>query len=113
VSKPIQIAIVLLCVGASAYLLYGYFTRPSPTANEGIPERLHYKCADPKCGHEYTWERGTETAVDACPKCGSLESNRCAKCQECGLFQPLSGHGSYEKKCPGCGAMLPPLREQQ
>lgn len=112
-SKPVQIVIVILCLGASAYLLYGYISKPSATANEGIPEFLHYKCADPKCGHEYSWQRGSGEALDACPKCGKAEPNRCAKCQACGLFQPLSGHGTYEKTCPGCGAELPPLREQQ
>ncbi len=116
-NKPIQIAIIVLCIGGAGYLLYGFFSKPGPTANEGIPEYLHYKCANRSCGHEYTWQRGTEIAdggsVDTCPKCGTIEALRSAKCQECGLFQPLQGHGSFEKTCPGCGASLPTLREQK
>jgi ribosomal protein S27E len=116
VNKPVQIAVIAVCVGASAYLLYGFFSKPSPTANEGIPEFLHYKCPKPDCGHEFSWQRGTDTgdrSIDTCPECGTIEATRAAKCQACGMFQAMSGHGSYEKICPGCGVELVPLRDQR
>ncbi len=114
--KPLQILIVVLCHGAAGYLVVSFMTKPSATANEGTPEVLHFKCGNPQCGHGYSWERGSDTGgrdIDTCPECGTIEAVRAAKSQECGLYQAMSGHGAYEKICPGCGAELPPIREQK
>jgi hypothetical protein len=116
VKTPVQIAIVVLCLGGAGYFLISYLNTPSPTSEEGVPEYLHYKCGAADCLHEYTWKVGTDTGdrdIDTCPECGTLEMYRSAKCQECGLFQPLAGHGTFEKICPGCGADVPPLRDQK
>lgn len=115
-SKPLQIAIIVLCLGAAAYFLYGYVTKPSPTAEEGVPEYFHFVCGNPACGNTFDWQRGEDTGdrdIDTCPKCGTPEAFRAAKCQECGLYQPLKGHGTFERTCPKCGAQLPPLRDQK
>jgi hypothetical protein len=115
-SKPIQIVIIIACLAGAGFLLYYNLSKPSPTANEGVPEFIHFTCADRKCGHQFTWEQGSDTGgreIDTCPKCGTPEAGRSAKCQQCGHFQVLTGHGAYEKICPECGAELPPLREQK
>lgn len=114
--KAVQIVIVVLCLGGAGYLLFNYLNKPSPTSNEGTPEYLHFKCANPECGHGFTWKRGTDTGgrdIDTCPDCGTPEAFRAAHCQECGLYQAMTGHGAYEKICPQCGAELPPIREQK
>ncbi len=115
-SKPLQIVIVVLCLGAAGYLMFNFLNKPSATANEGTPNFLHFKCASTSCGHGYSWERGTDTGgrdIDTCPQCGTIEAFRAAKCQECGHYQAMSGHGAYEKICPECNAELPSIREQK
>ncbi|MFG0241351.1 MAG: hypothetical protein ACF8R9_01060 [Phycisphaerales bacterium JB054] len=115
-AKPVQILIAVLCLGGAGYLIFNFMSKPSPTANEGTPDFLHFKCGNPECGLGYSWERGTDTGgrdIDTCPDCGTIEAFRAAKCQECGHYQAMAGHGSYEKICPECGADIPPIREQR
>lgn len=114
--KFVQILIVVACLGGAGYLLFNFMTKSSPTANEGVPEYLHFKCTNSSCGHAWSWERGTDSGgedFDKCPECGSIENPRAAKCQECGHYQAMTGHGAYEKICPECQAELPPIREQR
>ena len=112
--KPVQIAIVVVCLLGAGYLLVSYATKNSPTANEGIMDVYHFKCL--KCGHEFAWERGEDIGsrenVDDCPECGTMEAARCAICPN-GHYQVMRGHGTYERNCPECGVEMPPLREQK
>jgi hypothetical protein len=116
VNKPVQIAIIVACLAAAGYLVFGFVTRPSATANEGAPDILHFLCANPKCGHGFSWERGSDTGGregDTCPDCNTEGGYRAAKCPNCAHYQALQGHGTYQNPCPECGKDMPPLREQE
>ncbi|VAX41773.1 hypothetical protein MNBD_PLANCTO03-818 [hydrothermal vent metagenome] len=111
-SKPIQIAIVIVCLGAAAFLLFNYVNTESPNSEDGVPDIYHYLCADPKCNNGFTWERGQDFIgefPDECPKCGTPDAFQAAKCDSCGHYQMVQGHGTFDNPCPECGADMPPL----
>lgn len=111
--KSVQISVIFLCFGASAVLLYRFFTAERPGAWEG-PRMSFYLCADPDCGVEYAVRPGEDLGGREpwrCPRCGS-EAADAARCAGCGRMHRLVGHGRYLPECPHCGEKMPPLVEQ-
>ncbi len=60
VSKPVQIAIVVICLGAAGFLLMNYITAPAADAEDGIPEIYHYICTENNCGETFSWALGDD-----------------------------------------------------
>ncbi len=112
-SKPVQIAIVIICLVGAAFLLVRYFNAPAANSEDGLPDEYHYICANQSCDIGFTWERGQDLGEreysDTCPECLTPDAPGAAKCDECAHYQILRGHGTYDDPCPECGANMPPL----
>jgi len=113
VSKPVQIAIVVICLAGAAFFLFNFISAEPANSEDGVPDEYHYLCSDSKCGNTFSWTRGEDLGgrqfPDICPKCGAPDGYQAAKCDACGHYQMVQGHGSYEDPCPECGADMPPL----
>lgn len=114
-SKPVQIAIVVICLAGAAFLLINFVSKPKANAGDSITVMEHYICPNPECGHGFTWEKGMDLGgrefPDVCTKCGTYDAPKAARCDAdaCGHFQLLEGHGTFEDPCPECGADMPDL----
>lgn len=111
-NKTIQIAIIVVGLGAGGFLLLGQFTRPKP--GENLDFDHYFLCADEKCAEQFVigpdeWKAKykLEAELDVpCPNCGTGSAIKAAKCPECGQLHQTVGHGQSQPTCPHCGADL-------
>lgn len=111
-NNAVKIVLVVVLLGAAAFLGYRYFT--SPKEGEAAGEQMSiWKCSDDACKEVFRvslkdrlkLQRESASTIPSCPKCGKLgiEVYECQFCQ--GVFEPV-GHGSYPPNCPHCGKNL-------
>lgn len=107
-SKPVQIAIIVVCLGAAAYLIFTNVNQPSTESPKAV---YHYECINDRCKHEWSWVAGDPLPggvdhVEMCPQCQTEYAQQSAKCDACGKLHPIVGHGGSQKECPHCGASM-------
>jgi len=110
--KALQVAFVLVGLGAGGFLIVSQLTKPKP--GDDLDFNHYFLCADEQCGEEIAigpdqWkdEYKLEAELNVpCPKCSTGYAVKAVKCSECGRLHQTVGHGQSQPTCPHCGADL-------
>lgn len=106
--KVAQVGIIVVCLSAAAYFIYGQLMTPDSSSELEPGRTLYWICMD--CNAEWSTtarEMEAQGGEVPCPKCSRKSSAGLAfHCDACGRNVPPFGHGTKPDNCPYCKAPL-------
>ena len=107
-SRNLQIAFTVVALGASGFMAYRWWTKPS-AGSQNLTIQIAWICKNADCGVDFSMttaevikKQAPGTSVVPCPKCGGLKTRRAHKCLSCGKNNQSVGHGDAPEICAFC-----------